>query len=157
MAASGDRSPAARALRAFEERSREQQVRDAVVWLQADPRRKGADATALFPLVGTTDALRKQVAKRNRNGILFQRPEMEVLTDAEKDTLIQDYLDAGYSGLPKPAQLLIQGGVRSGSTRPGRAVGQPGHDQPNGNHLPFLVRLWFGAAERDLHRQGAQA
>jgi hypothetical protein len=61
--------------------------------------------------VGTTDALRKQVAKRNRNGILFQRPEMEVLTDAEKDTLIQDYLDAGYSGLPKSAQLLIQGGV----------------------------------------------
>ena len=110
--ATGDRYPAARAHRAFEQRSQEQHVQDAITWLRAEPGRVSKEAAAKFPLVGSAGALRQQMAKRNLNGILLHRPENDVLTDSEKDQLIQSYLGAGFLGeMPSPAKILIQSGV----------------------------------------------
>ena len=92
--------PADKARRKLEERAHERQLRAAVVWCNAEPRRRAADAVKLqcFSLLlgekpeRAAKNLGQAIRDRRPDGSRIKRSEKELLTDDEYDELMARYL-----------------------------------------------------------------
>ena len=112
-------TPRDKAQRKIEERAHELQLREAVKWCNADPKRKAADAVKMdcFALLlgerpdRAARNLSAAIRERKLDGARMKRKDTELLTDDEYDELISRYINAGYAGEEhKDALLLLSTG-----------------------------------------------
>ena len=109
------RNPKDRAAIKLARRHHETQLKAAVLFCNAVPGRRPADAVASgrFPLVDNARNLAYAIRQRRPDGTPLKRSDDDFLTEAEEDILIERYKSAGYSGeCPWPAEKLLSDGAR---------------------------------------------